>query len=263
MVGVGVDVVGVLDTEAVEAGPRERREVLHELGSGHRPGRGPPVAGAVRHAPQGVGPDLDGSGRRGDGTTHEQGTRHPRSPLGNHGGEELDTARGVLPAADGLTEMAVPHLRDDDYRAIEKLSGEAVVIYDRHGSVPDDNYALSLNMHGLGLRYVGRLEEAERELQRTIVVQELRRRASPDLDVVRSRFYRLGAYGDLATVQLLKGDSLAAWNTQERGLSRRWLERAFARGELDTAGAWDHLLARLQAKLTDSSAVIGWPDAVY
>ncbi|MBK7369254.1 MAG: tetratricopeptide repeat protein [Candidatus Eisenbacteria bacterium] len=168
-----------------------------------------------------------------------------------------------LPVADVLTDMAVTHLRDDDYRAIEKLSGEAVAIYDRHGSVPDDNYALSLNMHGLGLRYVGRLAEAERELQRTIVVQELRRRASPDLDVVRSRFYRLGAYGDLATVQLLKGDSLAAWNTQERGLSRRWLERAFARGELDTAGAWDHLLARVQAKLTDSSAVIGWLDPVY
>lgn len=162
--------------------------------------------------------------------------------------------------ADVLADMAVTHMSDGDDRAITRLAGEAVSIYRESGGTPDASESLALNMYGLGLRRVGRLAEADRVLRRTIEVQELRRRGAPDDDVVRGRFHRLAAYGDLALVQLLEGDSLAAWETQERGNARRWLERVIARGELDTTGAWNDLLARVQAKLTDSSAVVGWLD---
>jgi hypothetical protein len=87
-------------------------------------------------------------------------------------------------------------------------------------------------------------------------------RAPPDLSV-RAEAYPLSSYVELAIAQLALGDSVSAWVTQERGLSRSWAERAWARGVIDSTHAWDGLLGRVQSQLTDSSAVIGWLDPYY
>lgn len=167
------------------------------------------------------------------------------------------------PVAETLTDLAVAHLHRGDWRTIERLTGEAVEIQDALRSGPTTGHALSLNMRGLALRHLGRLGEAEAVLERTIAVQEARRRGAPDDDVARRRFHRLAAWADLAVVQLLAGDSLAAFESLERGLSRRWLERAWARDEVDSAACWDRLLERVQARLSDSTAMVGWLDPIF
>lgn len=174
----------------------------------------------------------------------------------------LDGGRSVG-VARVLTDMAVTLLSRAEWPEIERLSGEAVAILDALRTGPTEEYALSLNMHGLALRHVGRLAEAERELERTIAVQEARRGAAPDEDLVRTRLHLLAGYGDLAAVQVLLGDTLGAWYSLERGTSRRWLEHAWRRGWVDSARTWDGLLERLQARLSDSSAVVGWLDPIF
>jgi CHAT domain-containing protein/tetratricopeptide (TPR) repeat protein len=164
--------------------------------------------------------------------------------------------------AEVLADMAVTRSRDSRWRDVNRLAAHAVAILDGLGSRPTAAYALSLNLNGLALRHLGRLKEAGRELERACAVQEARRRAAPRDDAVRSVFHPLAAYGDLATVRLMSGDSLGAWATLERGSSRRWLERAWENGQVDSARTWDRLLERVRSRLTDSTAVMGWLDPV-
>lgn len=164
--------------------------------------------------------------------------------------------------AEVLADLAVTRLREERWPEMERFAAEAVDILDERGGTPTTAYALSLNLRGLALRHLGRFAEAAHELERAASVQETLRGAAPDDDLVRRHFHLLAAYSDLAAARLLAGDSLGAWVAQERGTNRSWVEREWKRGNLDPATSWDRLLERVQSRLPDSTALIGWLDPI-
>ncbi len=160
-------------------------------------------------------------------------------------------------------DMAVTEMREGHWERLERLARAAVARLDARGDTTSAASAYSLSVLGLALRRMERWAEARAVLGRATRVEEARRRSAPADYFVRLEAYALPSYLELAMVQLAMGDSVAAWETQERGLSRWCAERAWARGEMDSATTWNGLLARVQARLTDASAVIGWLDPFY